>query len=216
MGYWLWVVRVTAAVKGETAAKIVSSLLNMPFSVDSSVLAGLLEQDGGVVMVENFRLVHYHPSVIACATMIYVIREIETTDVLEYQNRIINVLETSKEKIDDCHKLIVEAVTNDHSRKSCHKRKYSSIPNSPSGVIDAYFSSDSSIDSWAVVSPETFFKRSKALNHYCQWEPESNAFQMPVITLIRRSKELAPIMHLKNETKSVIKDRLEIGRKEDD
>ncbi|KAL3646324.1 hypothetical protein CASFOL_011504 [Castilleja foliolosa] len=124
-----------------------------------------------LLIITDCRLVHYHPSVIACATMIYVIREIETTDALEYQNRIINVLETSKEKINDCHKLIVEAVTNDHSRKSRHKRKYSSIPNSPSGVIDAYFSSDSSIDSWAVgslvsSSPEPFFKRSKGQDQH--------------------------------------------------
>lgn len=54
------------------------------------------------------------------------------------------------------------------SRKSCYKRKFESIPSSPSGVIDAYFSSDNSVDSWAVAlsaassSPEPLFKRRRA------------------------------------------------------
>ncbi|GFP96533.1 cyclin-d3-2 [Phtheirospermum japonicum] len=127
-------------------------------------------------IINDCRLVHHHPFVIACAMMIYVIREIETGDAIEYQNRIINVLETSKEKIDDCHKIIVEAMMDDLSRKYCLNRKYSSIPNSPSGVIDAYFSSDSSVDSWAVgssvsASPEPFFKGIRAYDQYMRLTP---------------------------------------------
>lgn len=43
------------------------------------------------------------------------------------------------------------------------KRKHDSIPSSPSGVIDAYLSSDSSVDSWAVEPP---FKRSRAQDQH--------------------------------------------------
>ncbi|KAK4488411.1 hypothetical protein RD792_004174 [Penstemon davidsonii] len=118
-------------------------------------------------IITDCRLLHYLPSVIACATMVYVIQENEPCyTTLEYKNQLMNVLRTNKEEIDDCYKLVVEVIE-DKRRKLFHKRKYESIPNSPSGVIDAYFSSDSSNDSWAVMSsvtssPEPFFKRSKA------------------------------------------------------
>ncbi|KAL6530123.1 hypothetical protein OROMI_028768 [Orobanche minor] len=129
-------------------------------------------------IITDCRLVLYLPSVIAGATMIYVIREIETDDVLEYQNRIINMLETSEEEIDDCHKLIVDAM-DDPSRTTCHKRRHSSIPSSPSGVIDAYFSSDSSVESWAVgssvsSSPEPLFKRSRGGDQHMRLAPLSS------------------------------------------
>ncbi|KAK4417521.1 Cyclin-D3-3 [Sesamum alatum] len=117
-------------------------------------------------IITDCRLVHYLPSVIAAAAMIYVIGEIENCDAVEYQNQLMSVLGTSKEKVDICHKLILEAM-DDLGRNSCHKRKHESVPSSPSGVIDAYFSSDNSVDSWAVASsvsssPEPLFKRSRA------------------------------------------------------
>ncbi|GER30248.1 cyclin [Striga asiatica] len=117
-------------------------------------------------IITDCRFGHYPPSTIACATMIHVIREIETDDYLNFEGQIANLLETSKEKIDDCCQLIMEAA-DDPSRRSCLKRKQRSMPSSPSGVIDAYFSSDSSVDSWAVgsstsASPEPVFKRSRA------------------------------------------------------
>ncbi|KAL0450388.1 UNVERIFIED_CONTAM: Cyclin-D3-3 [Sesamum latifolium] len=129
-------------------------------------------------IITDCRLVHYLPSVIAAATMIYVIREIENCDAVEYQNQFMSVLRTSKEKVDDCHKLIVEAM-DDISRNSCHKRKHESVPSSPSGVIDAYFSSDNSVDSWAVASsvsssPEPLFKRSRAQDQHMRLAPLSS------------------------------------------
>ncbi|GER30922.1 cyclin D [Striga asiatica] len=116
-------------------------------------------------IITDCRMAHYPPSVIACASMIHVIRDIETDDYLDYESRIINVLETCKEKIDSCLKLIME-VLDDPGRRSYGKRKHMSTPGSPSGVIDAYFSSDSSVDSWAVgssvsSSPEPVFKKSR-------------------------------------------------------
>ncbi|KAK6151191.1 hypothetical protein DH2020_016123 [Rehmannia glutinosa] len=129
-------------------------------------------------IITDCRLVDYLPSVIAAATMMYVIREIESCDALEYQNQLMSVLRTSKEKIDECHKLILEAM-DDHGCKSCHKRRYESIPSSPSGVIDAYFSSDSSVDSWAVrssvsSSPEPLIKRSRAEDQHMRLAPLSS------------------------------------------
>ncbi|KAL2528546.1 Cyclin-D3-3 [Forsythia ovata] len=114
----------------------------------------------------DYRLLDYLPSVVAAATMIYVIRDIEPCDAKEFQNQLMSVLRISKERIDDCHELILDLM-DDHGQKRCHKRKHKSIPGSPNGVIDAYFSCDSSNDSWPVTpsvpsSPEPLFKRSKA------------------------------------------------------
>lgn len=68
-----------------------------------------------------------------------------------------------QEKVDECYNVIVE-VTNENSYG--HKRKYEQVPGSPSGVIDAVFSSDGSNDSWKVGSSsystsEPVFKKTK-------------------------------------------------------
>lgn len=51
---------------------------------------------GKYYMSADCRLLHYPPSVIAAATMIYAIRELETRDALEYENQLMSVLRTSK------------------------------------------------------------------------------------------------------------------------
>ncbi|KAF5961360.1 hypothetical protein HYC85_002569 [Camellia sinensis] len=109
----------------------------------------------------------YLPSVLAAATMLHVIKEVEPSNVLDCQNELMDVLKMSKDKVDDCYKLILELPGN-NSQMQCqtHKRKYQSIPNSPNGVIDVNFSCDSSNDSWAVTSsvsssPEPLFKKSR-------------------------------------------------------
>ncbi|KAG8367092.1 hypothetical protein BUALT_Bualt16G0036700 [Buddleja alternifolia] len=141
------------------------------FGLLSNLHCGFLKRCESLILsiIADCRLVNYLPSVIAAATMSYVIREIGPCDAMEYQNQLMSVLRTSKEKIDDCYKLITE-VMDDHSGKFCHKRKHEPIPGSPSGVIDAYFSSDNSNDSWAVgssvaSSPEPLIKRSRGLSH---------------------------------------------------
>ncbi|KAK4410044.1 Cyclin-D3-3 [Sesamum angolense] len=126
-------------------------------------------------IITDCRHVHYLPSVIAAATMKYVVREIDPCDAVEYQDQLLSTLRTSKESIDDCHKLIME-IMSEQSRKLGHKRKHEPIPSSPSGVIDAYFSSDSSNDSWAVESsvsssPEPLIKRSRAQNQHMRLAP---------------------------------------------
>ncbi|KAL2552066.1 Cyclin-D3-2 [Forsythia ovata] len=129
-------------------------------------------------IIIDYRLLDYLPSVVAAATMIYVIRDIEPCDAKEFQNQLMSVLRNSKEMIDDCHELILDLM-DDHGQKRCHKRKHKSIPGSPNGVIDAYFSCDSSNDSWPVTpsvpsSPEPLFKRSKAREQPMGLAPISN------------------------------------------
>lgn len=110
-------------------------------------------------IITDCRLVDYLPSVIAAATMNYVIGEIEPCDAMEYQNQLMTALQTSMETIDDCHTLILGVMGN-RGHNLSRKRIYEPVPSSPSGVIDAYFSSDSSNDSWSV-APEPQLKRKR-------------------------------------------------------
>ncbi|GFZ18783.1 similar to CYCLIN D3;3 [Actinidia rufa] len=111
-------------------------------------------------VITDSSFVCYLPSVLAAAIMLHVIKEIGPYNALDCQNELLDVLKMSRDKVDDCYKLIVELPRNHH------KRRYRSIPNSPDGVIDAYLSCDSSNDSWAVASrisssPEPMFKKSR-------------------------------------------------------
>ncbi|CAJ2630548.1 unnamed protein product [Trifolium pratense] len=115
------------------------------------------------------RFVGCVPSVLATATMLHVIDQIEQSDdgVEDYKNQLLNVLKISKEKVDECYNMILQ-VTNANSNDDYYgnKRKYEQIPGSPSGVIDAVFSSDGSNDSWTVGSStystsEPVFKKTK-------------------------------------------------------
>ncbi|PIN25367.1 G1/S-specific cyclin D [Handroanthus impetiginosus] len=127
-------------------------------------------------IITDCRFVCYLPSVIAAATMKYVMRDIDPCDALEYEDKLNSALRTSKEKIDDCLKLITE-VMDDHGHNLSRKRKHEPIPSSPSGIIDAYFSSDSSNDSWDVASssPSPLSKRSRAQDQHMRLAPLSVA-----------------------------------------
>ncbi|CAI9770268.1 unnamed protein product [Fraxinus pennsylvanica] len=129
-------------------------------------------------IITDHRLVHFLPSVIAGATMIYVTREIEPCNAMKYKNQLMDVLKISEESIDECSKLIREAMDGDDN-KPCLKRKLESVPSSPHGVIDAYFSSDSSRDSWVISSPvssspEPLFKRNRARDQHMRLTPLSS------------------------------------------
>ncbi|CAI8604925.1 unnamed protein product [Vicia faba] len=112
------------------------------------------------------RFVGCVPSVLATATMLHVIDQIEESDDngVDYKNQLLNILKINKEKVDECYNVIVE-VTNGSNYG--HKRKYEQVPGSPSGVIDAVFSSDGSNDSWKVGSSSSYstsepvFKKTK-------------------------------------------------------
>lgn len=95
--------------------------------------------------VSDSRFVRFPSSVLATATMLHVIHQVEPFNPTEYENQLLSVLKTTKEKVDDCYQLILElsnACLN--GQKNPHKRKYEEIPGNPSGVIDASFSCESS------------------------------------------------------------------------
>nr|GEU53077.1 cyclin, C-terminal domain-containing protein [Tanacetum cinerariifolium] len=95
------------------------------------------------------------PYVMAAAMVCIVIKEIEPDNELDYQTRLIDLLNIC-EKIEGFSKFIMD-VSNHHGSNYflINKRRYSSVPGSPSGVVDAYFSSDNSSNSWAFASSVT-------------------------------------------------------------
>ncbi|KAM3363459.1 cyclin-D3-2 [Capsicum galapagoense] len=128
-------------------------------------------------IIADSRLVHYPPSVIATAAMSFVINEIESCNAMEYQNQLMSVLKVGKDSLDECHDLIVELMgTSRYKFCQSLKRKHQLVPGSPSGVIDAYFSCESSNDSWSVASsisssPEPQYKRNKTQDQRMKLAP---------------------------------------------
>ncbi|TYI99845.1 hypothetical protein E1A91_A13G045700v1 [Gossypium mustelinum] len=120
-------------------------------------------------VISDSRSIHYLPSVLATATMMHVIDQVELFNPIDYQNQLLSVLKISKEKVNDCYKLILDVSTRPQAQGNggaCKRKVEERVPSSPSGVIDAAFGSDSSNDSWGTVSlsPEQQppFKKSRA------------------------------------------------------
>ncbi|XVE70137.1 hypothetical protein DITRI_Ditri10aG0047400 [Diplodiscus trichospermus] len=117
-------------------------------------------------VISDSRFMCYLPSVMATATMLHVVDSVEPNLRVEYQNQLLGILGIDKGKVDECSKLIIELAITGVEGNQSHKRRFSSIPGSPNGVMDVSFSSDSSNDSWAVASsvsssPEPLSKKSR-------------------------------------------------------
>ncbi|ONK70316.1 uncharacterized protein A4U43_C05F32470 [Asparagus officinalis] len=96
-------------------------------------------------VLSDWRWVQFPPSVWAAASMMQALGLH-----LDSVQHIMDLLQVSKERVEECHKLIVELVEVGKKRKSCYLD-----PPSPNEVIGSCFSyeSSSSLDSWPI-SPE--------------------------------------------------------------
>ncbi|OWM65657.1 cyclin-D3-3-like [Punica granatum] len=110
-------------------------------------------------LIADARLGIYLPSVIASATMLYVVKEADPDfSVSEYHDQLMNVVEKTIEgKVIECYELIREISSGRGSSLNSkhfngHKRRILSVPSSPIGVECASFSCDSSSESWVVES----------------------------------------------------------------
>ncbi|KAK8681621.1 hypothetical protein V6N13_054023 [Hibiscus sabdariffa] len=117
-------------------------------------------------VISDSRFMCYIPSVMATATMLHVVDSVEPSLRVEYENQLLGILGIDKDKVNECCELIMESATNVQSNES-KKRRFSTVPGSPNGVIDVSFSSDSSNDSWTVASsvsssPEPMLKKSRS------------------------------------------------------
>ncbi|GMJ12839.1 CYCLIN D3;1 [Hibiscus trionum] len=123
-------------------------------------------------VISDSRSVIYLPSVLATATMMHVIDQVEPLNPVDYQNQLLGVLKTSKDKVSECYRLVLDVSTRPQNQNNAYnnsfliptptvphynqKRKLQmspSISSSPSGVIDAGFSSDGSNEAWVVGAP---------------------------------------------------------------
>ncbi|CAH2076909.1 unnamed protein product [Thlaspi arvense] len=111
-------------------------------------------------VISDSRFVGYLPSVVAAATMMRIIEQVEPFDPILYQNKLLGILNITMEKVKACYDLIlqlpVDRIGLKNETQSFRKRKSrdSSSLSSPSCVIDSNpFSSDeSSNDSWSASS----------------------------------------------------------------
>ncbi|KAK3195868.1 hypothetical protein Dsin_027178 [Dipteronia sinensis] len=91
-----------------------------------------------LTLVSDSRFVSYLPSVLATATMMHVIDQVEPLNSIEYQNQLLGVINTSKEKVNECYKHIVEMLSTCAKSKTNLNNKRKLVD-----VIDGVFSSSS-------------------------------------------------------------------------
>ncbi|PIN17608.1 G1/S-specific cyclin D [Handroanthus impetiginosus] len=103
-------------------------------------------------VISDSRILRYMPSVLATATMLHVIHQVEhCNNAIDYENQLLSVLKISKDEVDDCYQLILDILSK--SGEQCHKisnsskRKSCQFPSSASGGM-SLIPSDTSNDSW--------------------------------------------------------------------
>nr|GEW07398.1 cyclin, C-terminal domain-containing protein [Tanacetum cinerariifolium] len=153
----------------------------------------LLKHSNGISTSGIFysRFQGFLPSVMSAAIVCIVSKEIEPDNALDYQTRLIDLLNICEEKIKRCSTFIMD-VSNHHGSNysSTNKKRYSSpsVPGSPSGVVDAYVSSDNSSNSWAFASsvtssPEPLFKNNRVQEQQMRLTPVNRVSISVLISL---------------------------------
>ncbi|KAG9129819.1 hypothetical protein Leryth_016035 [Lithospermum erythrorhizon] len=89
-------------------------------------------------ILDDCRFVRYKPSILASATMLHIIHQVEPYNVVDHQNQLLHVLKLSKEKVNSCYELVEALVSSSPSSWHAHnnnplKRKY--INNEAAGRI---------------------------------------------------------------------------------
>ncbi|KAK4284550.1 hypothetical protein QN277_001367 [Acacia crassicarpa] len=132
--------------------------------------------------LSDSRFVGCLPSVLATATMLRVIEQIEHNDAAEYKKQLLGVLKMNKEKVEECYKAILEA----SDGKDKKKRKYGER------VMEGGFGSDEGSNGWWKVGsssslccsppPESLLKRNR---HHPQQQQQQQRNNMQITPLNR-------------------------------
>ncbi|XP_028798336.1 cyclin-D3-1-like [Neltuma alba] len=126
--------------------------------------------------LSDSRFVGCLPSVLATATMLRVIEQIQHNDAAEYKKQLLDVLKINKEKVEECYKAILEASDNKNRKKRKHDERII-IPVNLSGLIDGGVGTDEgSNGSWKVGSSsslcsspdQSLLKRNRAQQQHQQ------------------------------------------------
>ncbi|KAE8647502.1 cyclin-D3-3 [Cucumis sativus] len=103
-------------------------------------------------IIADHRFLCYLPSILASATILYTISEIAPYNFLEYQNEFLSVLKINKNRLDECYKFILDSLGSHDSLQNLSDQSQQLCElGSPCDVLDGYFISDSSNDSWPMV-----------------------------------------------------------------
>ncbi|KAL2460274.1 Cyclin-D3-2 [Abeliophyllum distichum] len=102
-------------------------------------------------IMRDSRFARYLPSVVATATMLRVIHQVEHFTAIDRENQLLGILKINMEQVNDCCELISETLkTGSFIHEKC---RFCEFPRSPNGVMEALLlSSDSSKDSWGMAS----------------------------------------------------------------
>ncbi|KAI3803716.1 hypothetical protein L1987_31877 [Smallanthus sonchifolius] len=73
-------------------------------------------------LVSDSRFVGYQPSVLATAAMLHVLDQVDHFNCVDYQNQLLEVLKTTKEKVKQCNEMIMEV--SNLSSFNVKKRKF--------------------------------------------------------------------------------------------
>ncbi|XP_055834185.1 cyclin-D3-3-like [Solanum dulcamara] len=104
--------------------------------------------------ITDGRFIGYLPSAMASATMLHVLDRLQPCIGKKYQDQLLGILGIVKDNVEECYRLIQEVACNIDFHHS-YKRKFGTLPGSPTGVMDVSFSSDYSNDSWSVATSVT-------------------------------------------------------------
>ncbi|MBA0812529.1 hypothetical protein Gohar_026495 [Gossypium harknessii] len=120
-----------------------------------------------LILIADSKFMLYMPSILAAATMLYVIKEIEPCHYLEYRKQLLRVLKTCEDEVNVCYELVSKLLESDCKQNEARKRKHGQMQGSPDGVIDASSSCGDSDGFWTAISsvsssPQPVFKRSRS------------------------------------------------------
>ncbi|KAI7745761.1 hypothetical protein M8C21_027707 [Ambrosia artemisiifolia] len=111
-------------------------------------------------LVSDSRFVCYKPSVLATTTMLCVVDEIDPTNSIGYKSQLLDLLKTTKDDINECHKLVMHLSNDNHNKRKRDENEATIYPNSPAGVI-GFTCDESSNDSWEFNVRESLLKKSR-------------------------------------------------------
>ncbi|KAB2008533.1 hypothetical protein ERO13_D10G097200v2 [Gossypium hirsutum] len=120
-----------------------------------------------LILIADSKFMLYMPSILAAATMLYVIKEIEPCHYLEYRKQLLRLLKTCEDEVDVCYELVSKLLESDCKQNEARKRKHGQMQGSPDGVVDASSSCGDSDGFWTAISsvsssPQPVFKRSRS------------------------------------------------------
>ncbi|KAG5238782.1 cyclin D3 family protein [Salix suchowensis] len=106
-------------------------------------------------VVSDSRSVRYLPSVLATATMMHVIDQVETFNPIDYQTQLLGVLKMTQAKVNGCYGLILElSSTQSNSNNKPKKRKFEPAPLQGSAVsssLETLFKKGRTQEQWVFV-----------------------------------------------------------------